>query len=563
MRQTVVGVFDSDAEAQRAAQALTTTGIDPACVHVTHSDDTTLGSTAATDTTTTHADTGVFGRVRNFFADLFGPDDEREVGHYAEAVRRGAAVVKVDVDDDARLDEVRDALQSAGAVDIDERVESWRAEGWSDDDLATPSTAAAATNATLDRDRTTLGESSVGDTERLRATGKTEDVIPVVREELQVGKRAVNTGGVRVYSRTVETPVNESVQLREEHAQVERRPVDRPATAADLADLKDRTIEVRETAEQAVVQKTARVVEEVRVGKTVEQRTEQVRDTVRSTEVEVENLAGGRSFDSDYYRRDWQSNFASLGGTYEDYEPAYRYGYSLRDDARYAGRDWDAIEADARRDWETRYPGSAWERMKAAVRRGWERTKDALTPDSMQRSSAYDDDYYRRDWQSNYASLGGTYEDYEPAYRYGSSLRNDARYANRDWGAIEADARRDWETRYPGSAWERMKGAVRRGWERTKDALTPDTAPRQLSAFDDAYYRRDWQTNYANLGGTYEDYEPAYRYGYSLRDDPRYASRDWSAIEPDVRRDWETRYPGSTWERMKAAVRRGWDRMTS
>ncbi|WP_298236174.1 YsnF/AvaK domain-containing protein [uncultured Azohydromonas sp.] len=469
MRQTVVGVFDSDAEAQRAAQALANTGIDPACVHVTHSDDTTLGSTAATDTTTTHADTGVMGRVRNFFADLFGPDDDREVGHYAEAVRRGAAVVKVDVDDDARLDQVRDTLQSSGAVDIDERVESWRSEGWSDDALSTPSTAAAATNTTLDRDRTTLGETLGNEaTARVRATGDTEGVIPVVREELQVGKRAVSTGGVRVYSRTVETPVNETVQLREEHAQVERRPVDRPATAADLADLKDRTIEVRETAEQPVVQKTARVVEEVRVGKTVEQRTEQVRDTVRSTEVEVENLAGSRAgaFDSDYYRNDWQTNYASLGGSYDDYEPAYRYGHTLRSDARYAGRDWDAVEADARRDWETRYPGGTWERMKGAVRRGWERTKDAMTPDSMQRGSAYDDDYYRRDWQTNYASLGGTYDDYEPAYRYGHTLRSDARYAGRDWDAVEADARRDWETRYPGGTWERMKGAVRRGWDR-------------------------------------------------------------------------------------------------
>ena len=94
MRQTVVGVFDSDAEAQRAAQALTNTGIDPACVHVTHGDDGTLADSAAS-TTTTHHETGVLGRVRNFFADLFGPDDEREVGHYAEAMRRGAAVVKV------------------------------------------------------------------------------------------------------------------------------------------------------------------------------------------------------------------------------------------------------------------------------------------------------------------------------------------------------------------------------------------------------------------------------------------------------------------------------------
>jgi len=373
MRQTVVGVFDSDAEAQRAAQALASTGIDPACVHVTHSDDSTLGSTAATDTTTTHAETGVMGRVRNFFADLFGPDDDREVGHYAEAVRRGAAVVKVDVEDESRLDDVRDALQNAGAVDIDERVESWRAQGWSDDELGSTAT----TNTMLDRDRTTLGESLGNEaTARVRATGDTEGVIPVVREELQVGKRAVSTGGVRVYSRTVETPVNESVQLREEHAQVERRPVDRPATAADLADLKDRTIEVRETAEQAVVAKTARVVEEVRVGKTVEQRTEQISDTVRSTEVEVENLPGGTTtgaFDSDYYRNDWQTNYASQGGTYDDYEPAYRYGHTLRSDARYSGRDWDAVEPDLRRDWESRNPGGTWERMKGAVRRGWDR----------------------------------------------------------------------------------------------------------------------------------------------------------------------------------------------
>ena len=104
--------------------------------------------------------------------------------------------------------------------------------------------------------------------------------------------------------------------------------------------------------------------------------------------------------------------------------------------------------------------------MKGAVRRGWERTKDAVTPDSMQRGSAYDANYYRNDWQTNYASLGGTYDDYEPAYRYGHSLRDDTRYAGRDWDAVEADARRDWETRYPGNTWDRMKGAVRRGWDR-------------------------------------------------------------------------------------------------
>jgi stress response protein YsnF len=86
-----------------------------------------------------------------------------------------------------------------------------------------------------------------------------------------------------------ETPVSESVNLREEHASIERRPVDRPATAADL---KEGFVEIKETAEQAVVAKTARVVEEVVVGKEASSRTETVNDTVRGTDVEVERTAG-------------------------------------------------------------------------------------------------------------------------------------------------------------------------------------------------------------------------------------------------------------------------------
>ncbi|WP_408449121.1 YsnF/AvaK domain-containing protein [Paraburkholderia sediminicola] len=112
---------------------------------------------------------------------------------------------------------------------------------------------------------------------------------PVVREELAVGKRGVSTGGVRVYSRVTETPVSESVNLREEHATIERRAVDRPATEADL---KEGSVEIRETAEEPVVAKTARIVEEVVVGKESSQRTETVHDTVRGTEVEVQRDTG-------------------------------------------------------------------------------------------------------------------------------------------------------------------------------------------------------------------------------------------------------------------------------
>jgi uncharacterized protein (TIGR02271 family) len=117
-----------------------------------------------------------------------------------------------------------------------------------------------------------------------------ETAIPIVEEELQVGRRTVDQGGVRVYRRIVEVPAEESVNLREEHVVVERNVVDRPASEDDLGAAGNRVIELTETAEQAVVTKNAHVVEEVLIGKQISQHTEHISDTVRKTEVEVEEL---------------------------------------------------------------------------------------------------------------------------------------------------------------------------------------------------------------------------------------------------------------------------------
>ena len=85
--------------------------------------------------------------------------------------------------------------------------------------------------------------------------------------------------------------MQEQVALREERVNVERRPVDRPVAAGDDA-FRERTIEATETAEEAVVAKEARVTEEVVVRKQSEERTQTVSDTVRRTEVEVEDERG-------------------------------------------------------------------------------------------------------------------------------------------------------------------------------------------------------------------------------------------------------------------------------
>jgi uncharacterized protein (TIGR02271 family) len=307
------------------------------------------------------------------------------------------------------------------------------------------------TDQSLQRD--TLSGSSQRDL--ARETGTTR-AIPVVEEELKVGKREVQRGGVRVFSRVVETPVNESVNLREEHVSVERRPVNQPISTADATAFKEQSIELRESAEEAVVQKSARVVEEVLVGKEVTQRQQNISDTVRHTEVQVENLAG-----DDYYRKHYTSNYASAGGSFDDYAPAYSYGSDMR--RQYSGRNWDDVESDLRTNWDSRNSGqpSTWEKMKAAVRHGW----DKITPDMDD-----DDSYYRNHWTNTYGTSGDTYNDYQPAYRYGNEMRSSSKYKGRNWDDVESDLRSDWDTRYPSaggvSTWDKMKAAVRHGWDR-------------------------------------------------------------------------------------------------
>lgn len=122
----------------------------------------------------------------------------------------------------------------------------------------------------------------------------TSGKVDVVEENLEVGKRKVETGGARVSSRIVERPVEERVNLREEHVNVNRKPVDRPADSADLENYKDRTIEEHETSEVPVVNKEARVVEEVSLEKDVDTREEVIKDKVRKTEVDVDHLEGDK-----------------------------------------------------------------------------------------------------------------------------------------------------------------------------------------------------------------------------------------------------------------------------
>jgi len=237
---------------------------------------------------------------------------------------------------------------------------------------------AAGLNDTLLTDQQRLEQARLEQT-RLQTGTVQEQRIPIVEESLQVGKREVERGGVRVESKIVERPVQENVSLREEHVHVERKPVNRAVEPGDMAAFREGTIELHERAEEAVVAKTARVVEEVIVGKDVGQRTEQVNATLRHTEVSIDRLGGQlqttafkafETFDADF-RKDYETNYAKLG-QYNQYAPLYRYGYNLATARQFAGKDWPAIETEARSAWEEQNPGT-WEQVKRAVRHGWDR----------------------------------------------------------------------------------------------------------------------------------------------------------------------------------------------
>jgi stress response protein YsnF len=207
---------------------------------------------------------------------------EEQAGLYAEGVRRGGTLVTVSAAD-GEADRIVDILERHNPVDIDRRAASWRESGWTGYEAgAEPYTADVIES---ERERYRASELSEGEQTR----------IPVVEEDVKVGKHAYERGRIRVHSRVEERPVEETVSLREEQAHVERRPVDRPARPGEMNEaFKERTIEVTETAEAPVVAKEQRVVEEVVVSKDVRERQETVRDKERRTEVEVEETEGHR-----------------------------------------------------------------------------------------------------------------------------------------------------------------------------------------------------------------------------------------------------------------------------
>jgi uncharacterized protein (TIGR02271 family) len=246
--RTITAFFDKRDDANAAIQRLVTAGVQRNQISMVEGAKQSSASKASNQEAT-----GFWEALKDFFL----PDEDRQT--YSEGLRRGGFLLTVRTNENL-YDRALAILDDEGTVDLDQRMATWRKEGWQPQAVGTG----------------------------MRSSSAEHEVIPVTEEQLKVGKRDVSHGRVRVRTYVVEEPVQERVDLREERVRVERRPVDRLATSDERL-FQNRTIEAEERAEEAVVEKQARVKEELTVRKDVDQRSKTVSDKVRRTEVKVED----------------------------------------------------------------------------------------------------------------------------------------------------------------------------------------------------------------------------------------------------------------------------------
>ena len=246
---TVIGAFDDRASAQRTVDRLVERGFAREAIDLQARPDApeaaapgtaTAGTrlrppppprrSTATSTCAATSDEGFFAGVRHFLASLFGTDEERQIGLYSEAIRRGSTLVVVDARDQDEADRAAAVMrEQGGTIDLDERSTAWRAEGWgAEAHAATGGTAGAmAAQALLGDDRIAptaqrnherASAETLTETERRRIAGasKGEVAMPVVPEGAATEPRPGEYGGVRVMRRAGETPISELVRLREQ-----------------------------------------------------------------------------------------------------------------------------------------------------------------------------------------------------------------------------------------------------------------------------------------------------------------------------------------------------------
>jgi uncharacterized protein (TIGR02271 family) len=270
MTTTIVGLFDALPDAQAVAQEVR---------------DTKLAAPAAIRLVARPVYSGTDDELRDLLVTVGAPP--RTAAGYVAEVARGGTLVLVETDA-AAVPTVVAVLQRHNLVDMHRRVHRAPTAPQVQASPA-PRRARAGRPTRATRTAATPSRATIYPAPPDPAA---EIAVPIVAEEVRIGTRQVDTGGIRVVTHVEAIPVEEQVTVRTEQVHIERRAVDRVVAPDDLTVLHDEAIEVRTTAEDVVVTKQARIVEEVIIRKDVEEHTETITDTVRRTAVEIEDLPG-------------------------------------------------------------------------------------------------------------------------------------------------------------------------------------------------------------------------------------------------------------------------------
>jgi hypothetical protein len=340
MQYTVIGLFDTYAQAEGARDTLVRTGFPRTAVELQANPEPPPAAGVDPDT---HPEAGSHRfmiNIERFFANLFasGPRPEDSV-RYTEAVRRGAVLVCVSVASESHAGLARRTLANLGATDIGERPSSWNSPVEFPDD---------------GRERSMPDEPGIG---------ATASVPPTVRRSYEP---------VSAASQPIHDPLSPAPPVP---PATTRRPLDLldpndPRNAAEPVRVESRELPPVRPAPR-MDQPAARNVASAAApgsGADMAPPASPAGSGGIGAPIPDEFL----EYEEDF-RGHYDEQYAKEGARYEDYSGAYLYGAKMGQDVRYRDRAWDDVEPEARRDWEATPQGDTWERFKAAIRHGWDR----------------------------------------------------------------------------------------------------------------------------------------------------------------------------------------------
>lgn len=254
-------------------------------------------------------DESILGSVKQMFSQLLGREHaDRHV--YAEALNRGHVVLTVATAGLEAADRAADIIEDFNPIDIDEHETMWRASGWTGAELAHSGAGASQQAALADALQSAPEQHGIRHREEAVDFARSEQGL-LTPGSLQRGDVVAQTIA------EVTTPISE----------------------------------------QSTVQRSGMRIYPREGGPNQD-----------SLKILRGDDAGA---DQDYFRSHWEKTLSYTGGTYQEFDPAYRYGESMAGNPGYRDKPWDEAEPELRGEWQASNPESSWDKFKDAVKTGW------------------------------------------------------------------------------------------------------------------------------------------------------------------------------------------------